>query len=289
MATLLCGLTFAPLRAAAEPVRERAPPLARALLAWGNDQLYAGSGDDVGFTQDLSLELHALELLAEHSDLSLASRQRLIVERYGPRRTDEMTFDLRWLLERPWGPLSWVFGPTLGLALSGNYGGAKLQDAWHRTLDNGYTLGSGLPNGYGPHRTGVVIGARGGPSWLATPWLRVLVGGELQGAVGGTGRSLVALYDAVEVEPRNHGLRFAVSSGVDFERTWTRDPGLKLPGGYATGGFEKSAHLRVAARADQWEFGTMARTNVGGAGTHQGVIYLLVGGGDAFRHGHAIR
>ncbi|HEY6728855.1 MAG TPA: hypothetical protein VI197_32815, partial [Polyangiaceae bacterium] len=157
-------------------------PALRVGAEWGNDQLYGSAGDDHGFTQELTLRAHAID---ERDDLWFGARQRLMIERGGHRRTDEVTFELGWLTERGTGALVWTFGPTLGLVLSGNYAGAELQNAWHELIDNGYTLDAGLADDYAPHRTGVVLGGRGGPSWLPLPWLRLLVGVELAGAIGG--------------------------------------------------------------------------------------------------------
>lgn len=253
---------------------------------WGNDQLYGSDGDDLGFTQDTTLEAHVLD---RSNDASLSVRQRLMVERGGVRRTDEVTCELGWLQEHTGGPFVWTFGPTAALVLSGNYGGSKLQNYWHELLDNGYTFDEGLPNRYEPHRTGLVLGARGGPSWLPLPWLRLLVGAELAGALGGTGQSTIALYDAVEFESGGPPFRLAVTGGVDYERNWTRDPTLALPGGYDTTGIYRSTHVRMAARGPQWEVGLRAVTNVGGSQAHMGMAYVLLGGGEGFRHEHALR
>lgn len=262
------------------------PPALRLYGEWGNDQLYGSEGDDKGFTQELTLRVHAI---VPANDLWLGARQRLMIERGGERRTDELTFELGWLTERGAAPFVWTFGPVLSLVLSGNYGGSKLQNTWHELVDNGYTFDAGLANAYAPHRTGVVLGGRGGPSWLPLPWLRLLVGVELAGAVGGTGRSIVAVYDALELESGSSGFRLVLTGGVDYERNWTRDPTLRLDGGYDTTGIYRSAHVRLAARGRSWEAGYQARTNVGGSAGHQGMVYVLLGGGEGFRHAHALR
>lgn len=280
-------ITMSASVASAESVPE--PPSSapfRLDVAEGNDQLYGSNGDDQGFTQDFTLRAH---YIAHRDDYSLSARQRLMIERGGQRRTDEITFELCWLTDHALGPFQWTFGPSLALALSGNYGGAKLQDAWHELLDNGYTLEEGLPNDYAPHRTGVVLGGRGGPSWLPLPWLRLLVGAELAGALGGTGQSLIAVYDALEFEAGRPDFRLVLSGGIDFERSWTQDPTLRLSGGYDTSGIYRSTHLRLAARGRQWEAGFRARTNVGGSESNSGMIYLLLGGGEGFRNEHALR
>lgn len=258
----------------------------RAGASWGNDQFFGSDGDDRGFTQDLTVHAHVMD---PRNDISLWVRHRLVVERTGKRRTDEMTAVTRWLTERDTGPIVWTFGPALGLALSGNYGGAKLQDAWHRWLGNGFTLDNGLPNQYAPHRTGALVGARGGPSWLPYPWLRLVLGSELQAGWGGTGRSMVAFYDALEFESGHPSFRLFLSGGVDAERNWVTDPTLKLPGGYRAGSFYKTAHVRMAARGTEWEVGLTAETFVGGSTGHLCVVYLIIGGGDGFRYQHALR
>jgi len=287
----LACMTF-PSHASAQPVEpsSRLMPL-RFGAEWANDQLYGSNGDDLGFTQDITVQAH---YVSAHDDFSLRARQRLMIERPtdgapADRRSDEMTFELGWLTEHPGGPFVWSFGPTLALVLSGNYGGAKLQNAWHGLLDNGYTFDTGLADRYAPHRTGVVFGARGGPSWLPLPWLRLLVGVEVSGAVGGTGQSLVALYDALELESGKPGFRLVLTGGIDCERSWTSDPTLGLPGGYDTSGIYRTTHLRMAARGRQWEAGFRAQTNVGGSEGHLGMVYVLVGGGEGFRHEHALR
>jgi len=284
---LALGWFCYPAHAQAEPSETRAWQSAlRVGGEWANDQLYGSDGDDLGFTQDLGVQVH---YVGSRDDFSLRARQRLMIERTGDRRTDEVTFELGWLTERTGGPFVWTFGPTLGLVLSGNYGGAKLQNAWHELIDNGYTLGNGLPNRYAPQRTGLLVGARGGPSWLPLPWLRLLVGVEATGAIGATGQSLIALYDALEFESGSAGFRLVLTGGIDYERSWTQDPTLALPGGYATNGFYRSTHLRMAARGRQWEAGLRAHTNVGGSEAHLGMVYVLFGGGEGFRHEHALR
>lgn len=278
---------FSPSNASAEPVPARPwhTPL-RLGAEWGNDQLYGSNGDDQGFTHDFTLQAHYMR---EHDDYSLRARQRLMIERGGERRTDELSFELGWLTEQDGGPFVWTFGPSLALVLSGNYGGAELQNTWHDLLDNGYTFDAGLANDYAPQRTGVVLGARGGPSWQPLPWLRLLVGVELAGAVGGTGQSLIAVYDALEFESGTPGFRLVLTGGIDYERSWTSDPTLQLSGGYDTSGIYRSTHLRMAARGREWEAGFRAQTNVGGSDGHLGMVYVLLGGGEGFRHEHALR
>lgn len=276
-----------PLGARAEPVEASSPQRGLRFGAeWGNDQLYGSNGDDLGLTHELTVKAHYID---EHDDYSLHVRQRLMVERGGKQRTDEVSFELGWLTERGGGPFEWTFGPSLALVLSGNYAGAELQNAWHELLDNGYTFEAGLADGYAPHRTGVVVGARGGPSWLPLPWLRLVAGVEVAGAIGGTGRSIIAVYDALEFESGSPGFRLVLTGGVDYERSWTNDPTLRLRGGYDTSGLYRSAHLRMAARGPEWEAGFRACTNVAGSGGHLGMVYVLFGGGEAFRHEHALR
>jgi hypothetical protein len=276
-----------PASASAEPA-QTCPwlPALRVGAEWGNDQLYGSESDDRGFTQELTLRAHAI---GERDDFWLGARQRLMIERGGQRRTDEVTFELGWLTERGTGPVVWTFGPTLGLVLSGNYGGSELQNTWHELLDNGYTFDAGLADGYAPHRTGVVLGGRGGPSWLPLPWLRLLVGVELAGAIGGTGQSNVTVYDALEFESGSPGFRLVLTGGIDYERSWTHDPTLRLEGGYDTSGIYRSTHLRMAARGRSWEAGFRAQTNVGGSAGDLGMVYVLLGGGEGFRHEHALR
>lgn len=283
----LCTSWF-PARAGAEQVPEARPWHAalRGGAEWSNDQLYGSNGDDLGFTHDFGIRA---DYVGEHDDFSLRARQRLMVARTRERRTDELTFELGWLTEHAGGPFEWTFGPALGLVLSGDYGGSKLQNAWHELLDNGYTFEEGLADSYAPHRTGVVLGARGGPSWLPLPWLRLLVGLEVSGALGGTGQSVVAVYDAIEFESGRPEFRLLLTGGIDYERSWTSDPTLRLRGGYDTSGIYRSTHVRMAARGREWEVGLAARTNVGGSEGHMGTIYLLFGGGEGFRHEHAVR
>jgi hypothetical protein len=261
----------------------------RVVTRWGNDQFYGSGGDDLGFTQDLTLEAHWLRAT---DDLSLRARQRLIIERVDSTnklRTDELTFELGWLTERIWGPFRWSFGPSFALALSGNYGGAKLQNAWHHLIGNGYTFENGLANDYAPYRSGVVFGGRGGPSWLVIPGVRVLAGVDLRGALGETGRSLVGFYDALEVESGKEQFRLLLSGGIDYEHSWSNDPALSMSGGYETSRFNATSHLRAAARGPVWEVGLRAETNVGGSDGNLGMLYVLIGGGYAFRDEHATR
>ncbi len=268
----------------ADPGAERFAP--RVTAAWGNDQFYSGTGDDVGFTQDASFEAH---LVSSSEDFALAVRHRMIIERYGPNRTDEFSWKLSWLSERRQGPFIWTFGPSARLVLTGDYLGGRVQNAWHEHLGNGFTFENGLPNRYAPYHTGLVVGGRAGPSWLPLPWLRLLVGTELLAALGGTGRSVVALYDSFEVESAPDGVRLAFAFGVDLERCWTRDPALELPGGYDTSALYRSERARVALRGDSWELGLQSETNVGGSGANLGTLYVLLGAGSSFRHQHALR
>lgn len=268
------------------PAPDEPELLPRVVARWSNDRFALHGGDDLGFTQDASLEAH---LIREADDLGLRVRQRLITERYGRRRTDEFTWQLYWLRNWNQGPLIWTYGPSATLALSGNYGGADLQNTFHETVSDGYTFDHGLADEYAPNRTGLVLGGRAGPSWLPHPWLRLLVGTELGVALGGTGRSTLALYDALEIESSPKGFRIAFSIGFDLERTWTRDPSLKLPGGYHTSKLYRVGHWRLALRGDLWEAGYRGEHNVGGAHTNLGTFYVLVGGGNAFRDEHAFR
>src|SRR6187551_4071237 len=83
-----------PAHAQAEPSETRAWQSAlRFGGEWANDQLYGSDGDDLGFTQDLGVQVH---YVGSRDDFSLRARQRLMIERTGDRRTDEVTFELGW-------------------------------------------------------------------------------------------------------------------------------------------------------------------------------------------------
>jgi len=260
--------------------------LARGRLGWGNDQFYLENGDDVGFTNDFLAEA---QLVATHDAFALRTRYRLLAERYGPRRTDELSCRLLWLHRFEFGTFSAILGPSFTLAASGNYGGAKLQNSWHRAIDDGYTFGQGLADQYPDYGFGAGPGAVLGLSWSPVWWFGLALGSELVLAFGPTGRSQAALYDAVEFTSNDHGFRGVLALGIDLERTWTNDPYLEIPGGYETARAFWSPHLRLAGRGDSWEVGYQAHSNIGGADTHFGLFYVLVGGGPGFRDEHSLR
>jgi hypothetical protein len=120
-------------------------------------------------------------------------------------------------------------------------------------------------------------------------WLRFALGSEFAAALGRTGRGHALLYHGVELESGSEGFRLALSLGLDYQRIWTNDPFLKMPGAYDTERVWVTPYFRLAARSDSWEVGYRAVTNMGGAETHFGVLYLLLGGGPAFRNEHAQR
>src|SRR5690606_27563464 len=122
---------------------------------------------------------------------------------------DEFTWRLRWLHEHAPGPLRLSGGASAAMALSGNFGGAWLQNTWHETVDNGYTFGHGLPDEYSSTRAGFVPGVVLGLSWLPRPWLRLSAGFEGAAALGRTGLGQLILYDAIELESSPEGFRLA--------------------------------------------------------------------------------
>ena len=276
----------APAASATRTAAEASGLEPRARFAWGNDQFYPENGDDLGFTQDLGVEAHLLNRI---DDYALRLKYRLITERYGKRRTDELTSELRWLHEHDLGLMRATLGPALSFAASGNFGGAELQNTWHRAFNDAYTFDHGLADEYPDHTFGLGLGGQLGFTYSPYWWLRLMLGSQLSVACGKSGRSQTSLYDALELESGNAGLRVAASLGVDLERTWTHDPYLQLPGAYETEAPWSSPHFRLALRHDSWEAGYVAHTNVGGAETQFGLLYFLIGGGPAFRHEHALR
>jgi hypothetical protein len=228
--------------------------------------------DDRGFTNDLTLK----STLEDDDDRWVTTfRHRMITERVGPRRVDEVTLELRREpVVRRWlnGELRVTYG--LGAVATGPEGGAGIQSEFHRVTRSGKTLAEGLPHIYdgdvnvAPRFVGGVS-----VSQNLTRWTRLSAGVEasLNPGVSASHESLWA--SAEQSIPLPLG-QVTLEAGVAVRAVQSHEARVSFPGGYPT----SAGYVQPWAGA-RYEVGPLStgftlQMNVEGSQNHQGVAQL---------------
>lgn len=250
-------------------------------ISWANDLLalpgVAPRFDDQGFTNDLGVGLHFDE---PRGRAGLSARHRMITERGGSARTDELTVTAEYAREADTRQtLSVVWLARGGGAFSGNLGGAWMQDSFHRALGNGRTSGDAgatrLQTIYPTNlRAGGLLGGELGLSMRASRHLRAEFGVTAQLALGATGLSSGAVYALAELRWSSRLLSAAIAPRVELSQLVTADPALTMAGGYVEDNLLLLPAIRVSARVTRLELSFEARANEGGAGHGLGQLTL---------------
>lgn len=250
-----------------------ATPLAAAVrMAWWNDSSSGFPTDDNGFTNDLELN-GILDLYGHH--LALDSRHRMITERHGPHRTDEVQVLLGDRFEQARGALLLYVTPDAGLALSGNYGGAVLQNSFH-TLPfiKGRRIGDGLQTSYAGSRAGLVVGGEAGAVWQVHPMLAFHGALAAELAIGETGRHfLLGTAEAIFTLPYWR-VRPSVAAGLTTGAYASADTSLAMRGGYVFNRMVVLPHFRACVQVGPFVAGWDVRLNEGGSGTPTGAVFV---------------
>lgn len=245
-------------------------------LAWWNDFFSElPPVDDAGFTNDTVAALRWR--LAPDRALRVAAVHRMVTERWGRRRWDQL--DLAGAYERRW-PLGRFVAQVEGrggLVVAGNLGGLALQDGWHRWTGTGPTVDEGLPDRYdGERRAAALIGARAELEWPAQ-WARPYGGLDGALALGSTGVSSFAAFAGVAAAlPLGREVELVAWFELAAGRYATGDPNLAMPGGYGTDGWQASPRLGAALRGRAWQLAWEWRGNEGGSGEPTGVVAFTV-------------
>lgn len=248
----------------------RAEPTWLVRLAWGND-LFSElpPADDAGLTNDLEVAVARAPARAG-TTIGGAVRHRMITERGGDRRRDQVDVAATASRDARRGDVALTATARAGLTLTGNLGGRWLQDGWHGVTGTGPTIEQGLQHRYeGDHRVALVVGGRGEVRALGGA-LEPYAALDAQLALGGTGLSLIELAGGVRV-PLARGRVVVTAEGALFAQT-TADPGLALDGGY--GGGSTAWRLGVEAGSRATRVGWQYRADEGGSGEPIGVVWL---------------
>jgi hypothetical protein len=235
--------------------------------AIGNDAFTSLSFpvDDLGFTNDLALELHRGddELVVGGSIF----HRMITASDSSRRRWDQL--DVR-------GSLVWrghpgvELGAWLGPSFGGNFGGLTIQNTWHGSTRTGPTIEQGLQNVYpGDRRVGLVAGGHARGSYGGD--LGVYGDGTGQFALGATGVTLLAVAAGARAQHRRGGTTLGAHLEVAVTRYHVDDPYLALPDGYRAG-WQLEWRAGVELATGRYRFSYEYRANEGGSGEPIGVV-----------------
>lgn len=256
-----------------EPIDTTIRPALR--LSWFNDQFFYPNGDDDGFTQAANL---GLTLRRGPDSFDLDVRHGMLTERGGDQRVDELDVlaTVSHRLER--GAVEWSFGPTIGLSLVGDYGGAQLQDAFHGAIGMGRRLDGTLQSEYeGPDQGALIVGAHVQARRDLGAGFSANAGVDGQLALGPTGVSRVSPRVGLSWELPRGVVRPVAGAELEVARFFTPDARLTMAGGYDTRHFEAMPRFRLGIANDHFELGWRGTVNQNGSGANFGEIYLTVG------------
>ncbi len=256
-----------------EPIDTTIRPSLR--LSWFNDQFFYPNGDDDGFTQAANI---GLTLRRGDDTFDLDVRHGMLTERGGDHRVDELDIlaALSHRVER--GAVEYDFGPTVGVSLVGDYGGAQLQDAFHGAIGMGRRLDGALQSEYeGTNQAALIVGAHFTARRDLGVGFSAHAGIDGQLALGPTGVSRVSPRVGLNWELPRGVVRPVVGAELEVARFFTPDARLQMAGGYDTRHFEAMPRFRIGIANDHFELGWRGTVNQGGAGAQMGEIYLSIG------------
>lgn len=240
--------------------------------AWGNDTLFlpglAGHsypGDDDGFTNDFRLTVGG-------DAFSAQARHRMITERGGMRRVDELTLGGDYVDRTRLGRITLSLGAGGGATLLGPLGGAQVQDAVHQSpFAHGRLLGRGLQDRYEPELTVTpALDGFAAADSAPTAWLTLSARADARVAVV-TSATIAASITArvpLVVSP-------FVTAGASGTWQTIFDPRLSIPGGYQSGCYVAPA-IATGVSVGPVSVGLDMRWNEGGAGHGIGEAWLAV-------------
>ncbi|MBA2543621.1 MAG: hypothetical protein H0V17_28525 [Deltaproteobacteria bacterium] len=219
--------------------------------------------DDSGFTHD---NVASLRRTRDGITFGGGFMHRWITSRVDDRRWDQL--ELIAIAERAWPhlELSGRAGPTFG----GNFGGRKMQNAWHELSGTGSTLDEGLQARYADDRsTGILAGGRARSAWMFAG--RVL-SFEGAGSVD-TQLSVGAGVSSVEAAATGSAITRHVVLHVELAAAAIDvvDPQLALPGGYGEG-LQLAWRAGIQFKWSRFAVGYQYRANEGGSGEPLGVV-----------------
>jgi len=241
-------------------------------VQWWND-LFADPppADDQGFTNDFLL---GFEWAMKSATGRVEVFYRIITERYGIRRWDQVDLTGAWKTSRRVRGWDMATSARTGLSLGGSFGGQAIQGTWHRVTGSGITVDQGLQSLYdGDRRIAVLVGGRGAVSRRLS-LVRGRVGIDAQAALGSTGVSRMWTYAGATLEVPIQSWRLSLDFELVVARYHTSDPNLKLRGGYGTGAWQLEPRLSLAAGVAGHSFGWQYRANESGSGEAVGLFFF---------------
>lgn len=230
--------------------------------------------DDDGFTNDLTLCLAAAR---PRTRLAVCVKDRMITEREGLRRADEIDAELS--LERTrsvgdhWSLSSFA---ALGFVATGPLGGAQFQDKFHRLIDWGRTLNGEIK---GQLQTDYEGGVRVAPRLRAGGSVQRQLSADASLSAGGevaVSRGAGASYGQIQVAARRgfpvgQG-RLTIFGSVALRRLRAEEIRLTFPGAYPQVATFPQGSAGFSYARPSWEIGFALLLNVEGTGAHQGAL-----------------
>ena len=259
------------------------PTSPKLTLTWGNDffnpfavaKLDGRRFDDDGFTNDLAAT-YAQALGA--TTFELAVQHRMITERGGLRRTDQIDFGADLTRRFSLDGAQVVLGGGVAGALSGPFGGAYVQDKFHHLVKGRHLdgTGSGQLQNQEPAsvRAGVLLSATASVSHA---FAGITLGSVTRAALalGATGLSSVMTEVYAQGALRlSENAAFDVRLSVSANLLHTRDPSLVIRGGYNTDRVFVSPRVGVGVTVRDVRAGWDIRLNEGGSGVNLGILSL---------------
>ncbi len=232
--------------------------------------------DDNGFTNDVELG-GACETGKRR--FSLGGRHRMITERGGLRRSDEVDLEAgveRVEARRSKSELSSYIG--LGLVATGPLGGAAWQDGFHRLINWGRTLsGAQLGKLQNRYEGGIRVAPRLrvglNALWRASKRTALSAGAEV--AVSrGVGTSGGKLEVDVEHRRRAAGGELSFSGAVALRHLRAEEERLTFPGAYPRAKSFLEPWFEINYRRGSRSVGFRLILNVEGSGSNQGSLNL---------------
>jgi hypothetical protein len=257
-------------------------------LAWSNDGLNylvpmanpsrdrSPFHDDDGFTNDLAL---SLTLAQGDWALGFQGRHRMITERDGRRRSDEVQLGA-WLhrLSRHGRRIETRPFLGLGLVATGPLGGASIQDRFHRIIQwgrtlNGEILGQLQDQYEGGRRYAPQLRTGGDVYLRLSPDLR-LMSGAMISANAGAGASSAQVNLGFERVRAFAGGKLIFLGGMALRHVEAEEERLEFEGGYPASESFVEPFGGFTYQRRSFSLAYHLILNVEGSGAHQGVISL---------------
>jgi len=247
-------------------------PLAR--MGWGNDLFSGTRTHDDGFTNDLELDF-GLDIGQQR--WVLESHHSMVTEFFGHLRTDDVTFVLSDQVQLLLNKFLFTFRPHVGLALTGNFGGEKLQTWVHRLTGHGRTPKTGLQTQYvddGQRKSALTPGGAITVEYAFNRFFETRANVDTQIAIGPTGVYWFIASIGAGMQLPYWWIRPVFEVDLVVGRFFTIDPGLRIHGGYETKHFQFMPQIRIALMTKNFSFGWEQQFNEGGAGQANGIFFL---------------